>query len=1188
MHGADFVVEDDAVVVTVEEGVRRVRVEAVEPSTGRWHVVAIAHVDGQAGIVKIRIPAGLTLEDIRISTSVSDPLPSSAYLRQQVYKPSSGQESGSSTWYAFADGPAVDAEGRTGSPTIEESDIWKFRGDRLYFFNNRRGLQIIDLAKPDEPQLRGVLPLAGSGEQMYLFGDNHVVLVLSNYANGAGALVIDVSDPEAPAVVAEIPSDGAYMDSRLIGDTLFLVGVSYGGNYVDGIWESSYGSVVSAWNLSSPASPNLHARNAFSGAAMALQASDEVLMIPTHGYYRKWVPSSPGTPPPSTPLGSPPDDPPPGNPPALADIGQNADGYWSTEHVYDVKVLFLNGPMLESNPLQYPHTVVDTASTVADKFKLAYRRGVLTTISGSGWGGEGAILENWDLGSWISSYSNVAGAPKRIGSLRLAPGETTFGTRFDGDRVYIVTFLRVDPLWVVDNSDPANPTIYSELEAPGWSTYLEPMGDRLLAVGVENQFVTVSLFDVADPSNISQLARIKLGDLQRGSWSEAVYDEKAVTVLQEEGLILLPFQSWTSDGYVNAMQLVDLLPDTLVKRGAIEHDDAARRATTFKNHLVSISNGQLFVVDASNRDHPVVVAQLELSWAVDHVLAYGDHLLQLSSGQLGVFPYSGRASNSVLRVTSQDATDIVLARLEIDGTIDGAALKGGHLHLVISGLKANGAEDDAVGYKQELQHVVVDVSDPLAPKVVGKATLGLADSYGVSSFSPMWLEDGVLCWRPAGGDNGLMIPYDWMISVRGFAPWGVSASVVATVDLSDPASPELLDFEDLQISQMGDVYYSRQIFVADGTDIYRTVQSYQWVDGDYLSTQYLQQIDLGNPSDISVGRWVSMPISTLLSVESVNGATFLYTHTSRNYRDDQNVWQYENLLHALAYDGASVFPLHSVEAPHAIACEPGVFVSVGMDGGNSVVTVLEYDFTNGFTVASWSQPGGFHSATYASDGYSILYSQTHAAALDLRQPLNPQLAGSVRIGDSWWGLVGAPAVLPDEVIFVPGGYSVYRIVLESAPQGARALLAAYEQAEDWAPYSGSITLESAAESGATGALANGVWLFRPEGYQPLLEDAEDLGDATFRSAWFGLFWDTYYPWIYHDEFGWIYPVAMAQDSFWAHLGDLGWVYTASKAFPWLYAAESDDWVAYAIGSGSKGATRWYYSINNEDWFYVVP
>ena len=67
----------------------------------------------------------------------------------------------------------------------------------------------------------------------------------------------------------------------------------------------------------------------------------------------------------------------------------------------------------------------------------------------------------------------------------IAPGETIWSARFIGDRGYLVTFETIDPLWVIDLSDPTNPTILGELEVPGVSTYIHPVDENtLLTIGI--------------------------------------------------------------------------------------------------------------------------------------------------------------------------------------------------------------------------------------------------------------------------------------------------------------------------------------------------------------------------------------------------------------------------------------------------------------------------------------------------------------------------------------------------------------------------------------------------------------------------------------------------------------------------------------------------------------------------------
>src|SRR5262249_23696593 len=123
----------------------------------------------------------------------------------------------------------------------------------------------------------------------------------------------------------------------------------------------------------------------------------------------------------------------------------------------------------------------------------------------------------------------------KLGDLELGQGEQLHATRFDGNLVYVVTFFRIDPLWVVDLSQPANPHLPGSIQVPGWSTYLAPLGPRLVTVGVQSTRVAVSLFDVHVPAKPAALSQVLLG--QNYSWSEANNDEKAFTVLPDIGLI---------------------------------------------------------------------------------------------------------------------------------------------------------------------------------------------------------------------------------------------------------------------------------------------------------------------------------------------------------------------------------------------------------------------------------------------------------------------------------------------------------------------------------------------------------------------------------------------------------------------------------------------------------------------------
>ena len=110
-------------------------------------------------------------------------------------------------------------------------------------------------------------------------------------------------------------------------------------------------------------------------------------------------------------------------------------------------------------------------------------------------------------------------ALQQLASLQgLGPNEQIYAVRFLGDRAYVVTFRQIDPLFIIDLSDPAEPRVAGELKIPGFSAYLHPLGDGLLlGVGQDADPRTgrplgpqVTLFDVSDPAAPTSLGRVAL------------------------------------------------------------------------------------------------------------------------------------------------------------------------------------------------------------------------------------------------------------------------------------------------------------------------------------------------------------------------------------------------------------------------------------------------------------------------------------------------------------------------------------------------------------------------------------------------------------------------------------------------------------------------------------------------------
>ncbi len=116
------------------------------------------------------------------------------------------------------------------------------------------------------------------------------------------------------------------------------------------------------------------------------------------------------------------------------------------------------------------------------------------------------------------------------------PGEQLYASRFLGDRAYLVTFRQTDPLYVIDLSDPAQPTLAGELEVNGYSDYLHPIDeDFLLGIGRDADPSTgrvlgikLSLFNVSNPASPLEVQSVLVG--QQGTDSRALFDHRAITV----------------------------------------------------------------------------------------------------------------------------------------------------------------------------------------------------------------------------------------------------------------------------------------------------------------------------------------------------------------------------------------------------------------------------------------------------------------------------------------------------------------------------------------------------------------------------------------------------------------------------------------------------------------------------------
>lgn len=176
---------------------------------------------------------------------------------------------------------------------------------------------------------------------------------------------------------------------------------------------------------------------------------------------------------------------------------------------------------------------------------------VLNQYSMDEYNGNFRIATNWYAETQISNVYILNHELSVTGKLEgLAPNENLHSVRFMGNKCYLVTFQKTDPLFVIDLTQPNNPTVLGELKIPGYSDYLHPYDEtHLIGVGKEAveaqegnfawyQGLKLALFDVGDVSNPQQLSNYVIGN--RGTDSAALVDPKAFLFDKSKGLLVIP------------------------------------------------------------------------------------------------------------------------------------------------------------------------------------------------------------------------------------------------------------------------------------------------------------------------------------------------------------------------------------------------------------------------------------------------------------------------------------------------------------------------------------------------------------------------------------------------------------------------------------------------------------------------
>ena len=244
-------------------------------------------------------------------------------------------------------------------------------------------------------------------------------------------------------------------------------------------------------------------------------------------------------------------------------LGGGSQVYSSATNLYITRTKYNYDDGSEINTEIYKFNLKDATCTfsktgkvpgsVLNQFSMDEKDGYfrIATTDSTSWSSESNTNNLYVLNENLEIVGKVEG---------LAPGERIYSVRFMGNRAYMVTFVQTDPLFVIDLSDPTNPTVLGELKIPGYSKYLHPYDEthligfgentKVVNYGYGDQVVTdgmkIALFDVTDPNNPTEMYSVNIGE--EGTYSELLNNHKALLFSKEKNIIAFPI-SITGEDY---------------------------------------------------------------------------------------------------------------------------------------------------------------------------------------------------------------------------------------------------------------------------------------------------------------------------------------------------------------------------------------------------------------------------------------------------------------------------------------------------------------------------------------------------------------------------------------------------------------------------------------------------------------
>lgn len=429
---------------------------------------------------------------------------------------------------------------------VEEADVVKTDGKYLYVLADNK-IQIISAVSGITEKISEIDPdisVTSQCNDFYLvdgkitaiinclsandYGSNTESVDRNRSSNTSIAVFFDVSDPASPKELGKTIQSGELIDSRMIGNRLYLITNHTVNGSVEKNKPESYVPHIGCNGTG----------NAVPADSICIRTADEYEPIYTViGIY-------------NTENGE------------LLDtqslLGGSSDIYCNENTLITAISDYTNN--YSSTIVSYFSFAKDTVDfeastaikgTLLNQFSMDERNGYFRFVTTVNDGttkesetADGLTLYEHTLEKSVS-LTILDRSLKTVSALNnLANDERVYSVRFMGDIVYFVTFRETDPLFSVDLSDPENPTVLGILKIPGFSNYLFPYGNgKLLGIGMEvaadegtelTECLKLSMFDISDPANVTENDKYLLENSQ---YSPALYNHKASLVSPDKNLI---------------------------------------------------------------------------------------------------------------------------------------------------------------------------------------------------------------------------------------------------------------------------------------------------------------------------------------------------------------------------------------------------------------------------------------------------------------------------------------------------------------------------------------------------------------------------------------------------------------------------------------------------------------------------